>query len=86
PHYTFGPARSDRLPTRHQVVVSGQNVKSIIRKLKEFGSTTTLPKKGRSPKLTNQTSRRIIDNEIKNVKHSPAGAAGYTNKLYCLII
>ena len=48
-------------------------IKSIIKKLKEYGTTTNLPREGRPPKLTDQARRALRGN--KETKDNPEGAA-----------
>ena len=43
-------------------------IKSIIKKWKEYGTTTTLPRQGRSPKLTDQARRALIREATKRPK------------------
>ena len=40
-------------------------IKSIIKKLKEYGTTSNLPREGCPPKLTNQAMRALIREAIK---------------------
>ena len=49
-------------------------IKSIIKKLKEYGTTTNLPREGRPPKLTDQARRALIRGN-KETKDNPEGAA-----------
>ena len=49
-------------------------IKSIIKKWKEYGTTTNLPREGRPPKLTDQTRRALIRGN-KETKDNPEGAA-----------
>ena len=43
-------------------------IKSIIKKLKEYGTITNLPRESRPPKLTNQTRRAIFREATKRPK------------------
>jgi transposase len=43
-------------------------IKSLIKKWKEYGTTTNLPRQGRPPKLTDQARRSLI-------KDKPEGSA-----------
>uniref|UniRef100_A0AAZ3PU73 Sleeping Beauty transposase HTH domain-containing protein n=1 Tax=Oncorhynchus tshawytscha TaxID=74940 RepID=A0AAZ3PU73_ONCTS len=43
-------------------------IKSIIKKWKEYGTTTNLPREGRPPKLTYQARRALIREETKRPK------------------
>ena len=43
-------------------------VKSIIKKCKEYGTTTNLPREGRSPKLMDQARRALIREATKRPK------------------
>ena len=49
-------------------------IKSIIKKWKEYGTTTNLPREGRPPKLTDQARRALIRGN-KETKDNPEGAA-----------
>ena len=49
-------------------------IKSIIKKLKEYGTTTNLPREGFPPKLTVQARRALIRGN-KETKDNPEGAA-----------
>ena len=49
-------------------------IKSIIKKWKEYGTTTNLPREGRPPKLTDQARRALIRGK-KETKDNPKGAA-----------
>jgi transposase len=53
-------------------------IKSMIKKWKEYGNTTNLPREGRPPKLMDQTRRALIRGN-KETKDNPEGAA----KLHC---
>ena len=48
--------------------IPGSNIKSMIKKLKEYGTTTNLPREGRPPKLTDQARRAIIREATKRPK------------------
>ena len=43
-------------------------IKTIIKKLKEYGTTTNLPREERPPKLTDQARRAIIREATKRLK------------------
>ena len=43
-------------------------IKSIIKKLKEYGTTTNLPREGGPPKLTDQARRSLIREATKRPK------------------
>ena len=43
-------------------------IKSIIKKWKEYGTTTNLPREGRPPKLTDQARRALIREATKRPK------------------
>jgi transposase len=43
-------------------------IKSIIKKLKEYGTTTNLPREGRPPKLMDQARRALIREATKRPK------------------
>ena len=43
-------------------------IKSIIKKLKEYGTTTNLPREGRPPKLMYQARRALITDATKRPK------------------
>ena len=43
-------------------------IKSIIRKRKEYGTTTNLPREGLPPKLTDQARRALIREARKRTK------------------
>ena len=43
-------------------------IKSIIKKWKEYGTTTNLPREGRPPKLTDQPRRALIREATKRPK------------------
>ena len=43
-------------------------IKSIIKKWKEYGTTTNLPREGRPPKLTDQARRASIRESAKRPK------------------
>ena len=45
-----------------------RTIKSIIQKLKEYGTTTNLPREGRPPKLTDQARRAVIREATKRPK------------------
>ena len=45
-------------------------IKSIIKKLKEYGTTTNLPREGPPPKLTDQARRAVIRGN-KETKDNP---------------
>jgi hypothetical protein len=47
------------------------NIKSIIKKWKEYGTTTNLPREGRPPKLTDQARRFINQRGNKETKDNP---------------
>ena len=49
-------------------------IKSIIKKWKEYGTTTNLPREGRPRKLTDQARRALIRGN-KETKDNPEGAA-----------
>jgi transposase len=49
-------------------------IKSIIKKWKEYVTTTNLPREGRPPKLTDQARRSLIRGN-KETKDNPEGAA-----------
>ena len=49
-------------------------IKSTIKKCKEYGTTTNLPREGRPPKLTDQARKAIIRGN-KETKDSPERAA-----------
>ena len=43
-------------------------IKSVIKKLKEYGTTTSLPRETRPPKLTDQARRALIREATKRPK------------------
>ena len=49
--------------------------KSIIKKLKEYGTTTNLPREGRPPKLTDQARRALIREATKRPKELQSSTA-----------
>jgi transposase len=49
-------------------------IKSIIKKWKEYGTTTNLPREGHAPKFTDQARRALIRGN-KETKDKPEGAA-----------
>ena len=49
-------------------------IKSIIKKWKDYGTTTNLSKEGRPPKLTDQARRALIRGH-NETKHNPERAA-----------
>ena len=51
-----------------------RTIKSVIKKLKEYGTTINLPREGRPPKLTDQARRALIRGN-KETKDNPEGAA-----------
>ena len=51
------------------------SIKSIIKKWKEYGTTTNLPREGRPPKLTDQARKGINQRGNKETKDNPEGAA-----------
>jgi transposase len=46
------------------------SIKSIIKKLKEYGTTANLPREGRPPKLMDQARRALIREATKRPKIS----------------
>jgi hypothetical protein len=49
-------------------------IKSLIKHVKEFGTTTNLPREGQPPKLTDQARRALIREATKR-QDNPEGAA-----------
>ena len=49
-------------------------IKSIIKKWKEYGTTTNLPREGRPPKLTDPGKEGIYKSGNKETKNNPEGA------------
>ena len=50
-------------------------IKSIIKKWKEYGNTTNLPREDHPPKLTDQARRALVSEATKRPKITPEGAA-----------
>ena len=48
--------------------ITQRTIKSIIKTLKEYGTTTNLPREGRSPKLMDQARRAFIREATKRPK------------------
>jgi transposase len=46
--------------TSETLNIPRSTIKSIIKKWKEYGTTTNLPREGRPPKLTDQARRALI--------------------------
>ena len=60
-------------------------IKSIIKKWKEHGTTTNLPREGHPPKLTDQARRALIRGN-KETKDNPEGAAKLHSGVVKIII
>ena len=50
-------------------------IKSMIKKWKEYGTTTNLPREGRPPKLTDQARRALIREATKRPKELQSSTA-----------
>ena len=46
-------------------------IKSIIKKYKEYGTTTNLPREGRPPKLMDQARKALIREATKRQQRQP---------------
>jgi transposase len=55
--------------------ISRSTINSIIKKWKEYGTTTSLPREGRPPKLTDQARRALNQKGNKDTQDNPGGAA-----------
>ena len=61
-------------------------IKSIIKKWKEYGTTTNLPREGYPPKLTDQARRELNQRENKETKDNPEGATKFHSRDWSMSI